>query len=120
MTDRQAAATRYGHVAAMLRRRIREQHYAVGAELPPIAAIAGEFGVSHMTVKQALGLLRDEGLITTGRGVRARVTARPGNAPAPLVRQLEAIQVRLDNLENRTRALELHAAKPTWEGAAEP
>ncbi|MGB8384620.1 MAG: winged helix-turn-helix domain-containing protein [Dermatophilaceae bacterium] len=114
------ASTRYGHVASVLRGHIREGRYPVGTELPSIASIAKDFDVSHMTAKQALKLLREQGVITTGRGVRARVAAVPSKEPAPIAVQLEAIHDRLDSLETRTRALELHATKPNTHDGALP
>lgn len=107
------ASTRYGHVASILRDQIRDGRYQVGNELPAIAQLAEEFNVSHMTAKQALRVLKDQGVIVTGRGVRARVVALPAESTASVAAQLQAIHDRLDSLETRTQALEQHASQRT-------
>jgi DNA-binding GntR family transcriptional regulator len=89
---------------------IRDGRYQVGDELPPIAALADEFQVSHMTVKEALRLLRERGVISTSRGTRARVLTIPQQGEGPLTDQLQAIRERLDSLEKRTTNLESHVS----------
>lgn len=115
-----APSTRYGHLAAVLRDQIRQGRYRVGDELPSIAAIADEAAVSHMTVKQALRMLSDEGVVSTRRGARARVVTMPGSVTAPLAAQLHELQTRVDRLEHRTQALERHATKTTGRSRAKP
>src|SRR4051794_6446817 len=104
------SSTRYGHVASELSSQIRAGRYQVGDELPPIAALANEFDVSHMTAKEALRLLREQGVISTSRGTRARVLAIPTPGEEPLTQQLRAIRERLDSLEQRTATLETHVS----------
>lgn len=62
----------YQQVADHLRERIRSGE--LGPKLPPISEIADEAGVTHMTVKRALQVLKDEGLVhgEPGRGVFVR------------------------------------------------
>lgn len=107
------ASTRYGHVASVLRDQILQGRYPVGDELPAIAQLADAFQVSHMTAKQALRVLKDQGVVATGRGVRARVVSLPAESTASMATQLQAIHDRLDSLENRTHALEHHESQPT-------
>jgi len=99
---------------------IRKGDYRVGDELPPIAVLAADFDVSHMTAKEALRVLREQGVIQTGRGTRARVLTVPGDPVPSMPDQLEAIRDRLEHLESRTSALEQHVAKPTGKGPPEP
>ena len=109
-----SSSTRYGHIAAVLGSRIRDGQYAVGDELPPIADLADEFDVSHMTAKEALRLLREQGVITTNRGTRARVLTVPDRPDEPLADQLRTIRERLDRLEERQTNLETsHANQAT-------
>lgn len=113
MSSEPAQPSRYGHLASVLATQIRRGDYAIGDELPPIATIAADFGVSHMTAKEALRVLRDQDAVQTGRGVRARVVAIPDEAPFTLPEQLDLIRGRLHQLELRASALEQHASKPT-------
>jgi DNA-binding GntR family transcriptional regulator len=102
---------RYTHVAEVLRGRIAEGTYPVGSEIPTVAALATDFGVSHMTVKKALAALSSEGVIATQRGARTRVCAIPSGASKPLLEQVTDLQNRLDGLDSRVTALESHASK---------
>lgn len=65
----------YRQVANDIRRRIADGSLAVDAELLPEKAMAAEYNVGLDTVREALVLLRSEGLIETRRGYRARVRA---------------------------------------------
>lgn len=58
----------YVQLAGLLRDRIKAGK--IGPRVPSITELAGEASLSAATVKRALGLLRDEGLIYTvpGRG----------------------------------------------------
>jgi DNA-binding GntR family transcriptional regulator len=55
-------------IAASLRDRIASGEYASGTMLPSIVWLAGEFGVATNTVRKALAILRDEGLIESVAG----------------------------------------------------
>lgn len=60
----------YVQVASHLRRMIAAGTYPPGSQLPPEAALSRAYGISGMTVRQAIGLLTDEGLVQRiqGRG----------------------------------------------------
>jgi len=107
-------------LVATLSSQIREGRFQVGDELPTVASLAEEFQVSHMTVKQALRTLREQGTVSTNRGARTRVLAIPAQEDEPLADQLRAIRQRLDRLENRTSDLESHASKASPDEPAEP
>nr|MDT0660025.1 GntR family transcriptional regulator [Micromonospora sp. DSM 115978] len=65
---------RYRRVADELRRRIRSGAIPPGSLLPSESTLMGEFGVSRGTAREAIALLRSEGLAVTemGRGTYAR------------------------------------------------
>jgi GntR family transcriptional regulator len=115
-----AGSTRYGHLVAVLSSQIRDGQFRVGDELPTVATLAEQFNVSHMTVKQALRMLREQGIVSTSRGTRSRVLAVPTQEEEPLTEQLRAIRERLDSLEQRTTNLETHASKASRDKPAEP
>jgi GntR family transcriptional regulator len=104
------------YVAAVLRRQILDRTYPVGSELPTVASLATEFGVSHMTVKRALGALSAEGVISTSRGARTRVAHLPNEQAKPLAEQVKELRTRVDSLDERVASLESHAGKPTRAG----
>jgi DNA-binding GntR family transcriptional regulator len=50
-------------VTADLRQRLASDEWASGDPLPPVSALAEEYGVARATVARALGILADEGLV---------------------------------------------------------
>lgn len=67
----------YEQVADILRARIADGTYPAGAQLPSEPELAAEFGSGKDTIRDALALLVNEGLLVTRRGYRARVRETP-------------------------------------------
>jgi len=67
----------YIQVATLLRHRISSGVWKKAEQLPVIEALMVEFGVARTTVRQALALLEDEGLIQRSRGRGTFVTNAP-------------------------------------------
>ncbi|MYY01708.1 MULTISPECIES: GntR family transcriptional regulator [unclassified Streptomyces] len=67
-------AERARQVADVLRQRITADAFA-GGVLPDERVLGQSLGAGRNVVREALGLLRDEGLITRHRGIGTRVTA---------------------------------------------
>lgn len=65
----------YQQVADTIRSRIAAGAYPVDECLPASAELEASFGVSNITIRKALAVLRDEGLIATRRGVGTVVLA---------------------------------------------
>jgi len=72
LRDRQP---KYLTIYSDLRERIMSGQWSPGHPLPAQRGLAGEFGVSIMTVRQALQLLTDDGLIDTRHGNGTYVAA---------------------------------------------
>lgn len=68
-------APKYQRVADELRRRVRDGAYGVGHRLPSETDLAARFAVSVPTVRQALSVLRAEGLVESRHGVGTFVRA---------------------------------------------
>lgn len=64
-----ARAPKYQRIADELRRGISEGTYAAGARLPTETDLSEQFKVSLPTVRQALSVLRAEGLIESRHGI---------------------------------------------------
>jgi DNA-binding GntR family transcriptional regulator len=64
----------YLHIATTLADRVTTGVYAAGSRLPSGSQLCREFGVSPMTVRRALTILQDQGLVSgiRGRGTFAR------------------------------------------------
>ncbi|MFD9950739.1 GntR family transcriptional regulator [Nonomuraea sp. NPDC059023] len=112
----------YLRIAEDIRREIASGRYAVGEQLPVARELAEQYGVAMMTIGNALGVLRDDGLIETRQGAGSFVIRTPdGDDVAPhaeehseefriLSEQLREIRqhmakltVRLDELDARTQ-----------------
>ncbi len=65
---RQVREIRYRTIADDLRRRIAAGDLGSGAVLPSEAELAGSYDVSRVTVRKALELLRDDGLVASRQG----------------------------------------------------
>jgi GntR family transcriptional regulator len=64
----QVRTIRYHHIADELRGRILSGAYASGRLLPSESVLSSEFGVSRVTVRKALEMLRDEQLVDSRQG----------------------------------------------------
>ncbi|WP_408631833.1 GntR family transcriptional regulator [Micromonospora palythoicola] len=92
---------RYRAIADELRRRIETGAIPPGTLLPTESALTAEFKASRGTVRQAIGILRQEGSVITehGRGTYANANCREQNAghgsPAQVARREVAADARL-------------------------
>jgi GntR family transcriptional regulator len=68
VVERGTAVPPSRQIAADLRGKIAEGELAPGAMLPPITALAEQYQVTTNTVRKALGILKDEGLIESVPG----------------------------------------------------
>lgn len=71
------AEPEYARIAADLRDRIASGEYAPGARLPTLPQLCDRYGVSETTVRNALGVLRGEGLIQSRARAGTVVRGRP-------------------------------------------
>lgn len=72
-------APRYVQVASTLRRRIKEGHWAVGEKIATLEELENEFSVARVTVRQAIELLQEEGLLKSHQGKGTFVLSVPPN-----------------------------------------
>jgi GntR family transcriptional regulator len=68
---------RYHQLAATFRRHIETGTWEVGSQIPTVVELAQSYEVARETVRQALGMLADEGLIRRYRAKGTFVTAAP-------------------------------------------
>lgn len=72
-------APRYVQIASTLRRRIQEGHWAIGDKIATLEKLEKEFNVARVTVRQAIELLQDEGLLKSHQGKGTFVIRKPEN-----------------------------------------
>lgn len=71
--------SRYRQLAAFVRDAVERGELRQGEPLPSETAIADYTGVSVDTVRSALALLRDEGVIVTSQGIGSFVAEHQGD-----------------------------------------
>lgn len=67
----------YLQVASVMRQRIESGHWKEGDKISTIEELEAEFKVARITVRQALDLLREDGLVESIRGKGTFVSGRP-------------------------------------------
>lgn len=73
----QEAIPLYAQIADELRRNIEASVYQVGDQLPTEAELSARFGVNRHTLRRAVEVLRQEGVVRVDRGRGTFVTAAP-------------------------------------------
>ena len=71
-------------VYGRLYEKIQNGFFSQGTQLPSETILAQELGVSRMTLRQALSVLRDDGLIRNVQGIGNFVTRTDNDAPSHL------------------------------------
>jgi GntR family transcriptional regulator len=72
-----SAVSRYIQLAGLFRRRIESGDWAIGQQTPTVDELTAECGVARATVRKALDMLEDEGLIERYRAKGTFVRRRP-------------------------------------------
>ncbi|GGX10705.1 GntR family transcriptional regulator [Streptomyces noursei] len=101
--DGPTRADRARRVAHVLRGQVVRGAFP-GGVLPDERALVAEFGTSRNTVREALGLLRDEGLVERRRGVGTVVVGRTYEHPLGELSGLAEVLQRHGTVVNEVRA----------------
>lgn len=83
--------TLYAQLAGILRDRIVTGLWKPGDEIPTLEQLVEEFAVARVTVRQAIQILVEEGLLSSQRGRRTCVTFDPASVDAPLFSSIGSI-----------------------------
>src|SRR5262245_39241690 len=67
----------YVQVASVMRQRIETGHWVEGDKISTLEELEAEFGVARVTIRQAIELLRDEGLLDARQGRGTFVSGKP-------------------------------------------
>jgi GntR family transcriptional regulator len=73
-----AAEFVYVQLADKLAARIAAGEFPLGSRLPSEAALAEHYGVAKMTVRRAMEILRERGMVRTLHGRGSVVVGQPG------------------------------------------
>ena len=81
--DREGPVPPYRQIAAILRARIKDGSIPPGRRIPSLVELESEFEVARDTLRKAVKVLRDEGLVETVTGMGVFVVDKPASdAPA--------------------------------------
>ncbi|MGE0873926.1 MAG: GntR family transcriptional regulator [Burkholderiales bacterium] len=109
----QSASPLYTQLADVMRERIVKEIWPVGERIPTLPALSQEFDVASITVRQAIQLLKNEGLLSPEQGRGTFVRAKP-----PVHPRMQ-IQTSLKRLADLYRTLAPRLV-PLAEGTAVP
>lgn len=79
--DRQAPSPPYRQIAAILRERIANGTPPPGRRIPSLVELEGEFDAARDTLRKAVRLLKDEGLVETVPGMGIFVVSKTPDSP---------------------------------------
>ncbi|MBA7524755.1 HTH-type transcriptional repressor NagR [subsurface metagenome] len=79
--DKTSPIPLYVQVSEYLEKRIKTEKYQVGAKLPSEGTLAGLFQLNRNTIRQAISLLVQQGLVEKQRGVGTFVKAKTSLSP---------------------------------------
>ena len=89
--------TKYLQVVAWLKGQIAKGGLMPGDRLPTEAELGERFGISRQTVRQALGMLENEGIVERRRGSGTYVQENTGNAAPDLSRRIGVMSTYIDD-----------------------
>jgi len=76
----------YVQVASVMRQRVETGRWREGDKISTIDELESEFGVARVTIRQAIEMLRSEGLLDAQQGRGTFVSGRPKNRHWPRLR----------------------------------
>lgn len=103
----------YVQLASIFRHRIVTQYWAAGSKLPNFETLAAQFDVARITVRQAVALLVEEGLLTTSRGRGTQVQPIVATEPDRLSDSMNALSPEDEGLEIRVLEVSKARSLPT-------
>jgi DNA-binding GntR family transcriptional regulator len=95
--DRASPIPAYYQVALDIRNRILKQEWELGHSIPPETTLAKEYGVSRVTMRQALAELAKDGLLERRQGSGTFINQEP----IPLIHDLSLPQILAGRLRER-------------------
>ena len=103
---------RYQEIADALRDRVRSGAYAAGRLLPSESELSAEFGASRVTIRRALEVLRDEGMLAARQGLGWFVASKPVRQTLAQLATIEA-QMAESGMRPERRILEFAFVRAT-------
>jgi GntR family transcriptional regulator len=77
MIDREGPVPPYQQLAAVLRQRIVSGQIPPGRAIPSLVELEQEYGLARDTLRKAVAVLKDEGLVETVKGMGVYVRQPP-------------------------------------------
>jgi len=106
----------YLQVASVMRQRIESERWKQGEKISTIEELETEFGVARVTIRQAIEILREEGLLDARQGRGTFVSGRPKDKHwFNLANDLESVVSSIKNNVIRIVHIEENAEAPSLE-----
>ena len=102
----------YLQAAALFRSHIQNRTWRPGQQIPPLESLMETYGISRATIRQAFGLLEQDGLIRRSRGSGTFVNAELPETPTLLIPKTWAETVELSNQLGTVSLVESSADSP--------
>lgn len=102
----------YLQAAALFRSHIQNRTWRPGQQIPPLESLMETYGISRATIRQAFGLLEEDGLIRRSRGSGTFVNAELPETPTLLIPKTWAETVELSNQLGTVSLVESNADSP--------
>ncbi|MEG6508867.1 GntR family transcriptional regulator [Methyloligella sp. 2.7D] len=101
----------YLQVASVMRQRIQKGYWKEGQKISTLEELEAEFSVARVTIRQAVEILRDEGLLESLQGRGTFVSNRPKNSRSfDLITDFDSV---LDSLQsNVVKRVEVKEHRP--------
>lgn len=97
----------YAQLAALLRQRINAGEWALNERLPTVEGLVKQYQVARSTVRQAIGILEEKGLIWRKQGKGTYLTQEFENQPClPLATQWRRLMHLIEGTTMRTLSAE--------------
>jgi GntR family transcriptional regulator len=109
-------SARYQQIAAELRSAIGRGQYPAGSVLPSEGELVSRYGVARGTVRQAIAVLEQEGVVATRQGARRTVL---GSAPTQSFSEMQSFSMWAVSQGHVPTARVLHAGMRTASAADE-
>ena len=106
LIDRNDRRHVYQQAADIIRDRIRSGYYSPGQELPSMANMGKEFGISELTMERAFYQLRDQGWLVIRQGYPTRVADQLPHTASARESLLELAHHAQDALTRLVQAVE--------------
>ena len=106
----------YLQLAEILEKRIKDSSYRVGSKIPPESRLSADFKVNRNTIRHAIELLVEKGLLEKQKGVgtfvKRKTTLHPIHRLGKMTSFLDDFEMNHVNIEDKITSKDIRKASP--------